>query len=126
MTGGLLERVEAETNSAQIVSDQVRLLLTPSGQQAARAGRQGEVQRIIATGHVVLRSQGRHGTGQKLTYASKTGEYVLTGIPAALPRLTDPSRGTLTGKALIFNSGDDSVRIEGGGRPTRLDTTAPK
>lgn len=126
MTGGLLEKVEAETGSAQIVSDEVRLLLTPSGQQAGRGGRQGEVQSIIATGHVVLSSQGRRGTGQKLTYAGKTGEYDLTGAPTALPRLIDPSRGILSGKALIFNSGNDSVRIEGGDQPTRLDTTAPR
>ena len=126
MTGGVLERVEAETVSGDIVSDEVRLLLAPAGNQAAEGERQGEVEQITATGHVVLRSQGRHGIGNKLTYTSKTGEYVLTGTPAAPPKLIDPLHGTLTGKALIFNSSDDSVRIEGGGQPTRLETTAPR
>jgi lipopolysaccharide export system protein LptA len=40
--------------------------------------------------------------------------------------LTDPIRGSVTGEALIFNSRDDSVSIEGGGRKTTTVTTAPK
>ena len=53
----------------------------------------------------------------------ETGEYVLTGTPAVPPRITDPERGNVTGEALIFNSGDDSVRVEGGRRKTRTETT---
>jgi hypothetical protein len=40
--------------------------------------------------------------------------------------MTDPVRGTVTGEALIFRSGDDSVSVEGGGRKTTTETTAPK
>jgi len=32
----------------------------------------------------------------------------------------------VTGEALIFHSRDDSVSIEGGGRKTRTETTAPR
>ena len=126
MIGGVLGKVEAETGSATTVSDRVELLLSPPGKGAGEGERQGQVERITARGHVVVSSQGRRGMGSELTYTSKTGEYVLTGTAAAPPRLTDPARGTVTGKALIFNSRDDSVRIEGGGRETTLETTAPR
>jgi lipopolysaccharide export system protein LptA len=81
---------------------------------------------MTATGHVVLTSQGRRGTGQQLTYISRTGDYVLTGTPAAAPRMTDLQRGTVTGQTLIFHSRDNSVSIEGGSQKTRTDTTAPR
>ena len=41
---------------------------------------------------------------------------MLTGTAAAPPQLIDPTHGTVTGQALIFNSRDDSVSIEGDGR----------
>ena len=52
--------------------------------------------------------------------------YVLTGTGAEPPKMTDPARGTVTGEALIFNSRDDSVKVEGEGRKTTTETTAPK
>ena len=44
---------------------------------------------------------------------------MLTGTAAVPPRMTDPARGKVTGEALIFNSRDDSVSVEGGGRKNR-------
>jgi lipopolysaccharide export system protein LptA len=123
MVGGALGTVVAETGTATSVSNQVELFLVPAGAHAARQGAQGEVDHMTASGHVVLNSEGRRGTGEQLTYASKTGEYVLTGTAATPPRFVDPVRGTVTGAALIFNSRDDSVSIEGGGHQTRTDTT---
>ena len=81
---------------------------------------------MTATGHVEIASEGRRGTGEQLVYTGETGNYVLTGTAAAPPRLTDPTHGTVTGQALIFNSRDDSVSIEGDGRKTTTVTTAPK
>jgi lipopolysaccharide export system protein LptA len=123
MVGGALGTVVAETATATSVSNRVDLFLLPAGVRGGKEGGQGQVDRMIATGRVVLSSQGRRGTGDQLTYASKTGEYVLTGTAAAPPRIADPARGTVTGEALIFNSRDDSVSIEGGGRETRTETT---
>ncbi len=123
MAGGVLGTVVAETGSATSVSNQVELFLLPVGTRADREAGQGQVDRMTASGRVVVTSQGRRGTGEQLTYASKTGEYVLTGTAAAPPRITDPVRGTVTGEALIFHSRDDSVSIEGGGRETRTETT---
>jgi lipopolysaccharide export system protein LptA len=75
---------------------------------------------------VIIDSQGRHGTGEKLDYSGERGDYALTGTAAAPPRMTDPARGTVTGGSLIFNSRDDSVNVEGDGRATTTETTVPK
>jgi lipopolysaccharide export system protein LptA len=130
MHGGVVGAVVAETETATSTSDTVELLLIPAGKggggQAQSAGGQTQVDRMTATGHVVLTSEGRRGTGEKLMYSGVTGEYVLTGTAAAPPRMTDPGQGTVTGEALIFHSRDDSVSIEGGGHQTRTETTAPQ
>ena len=81
---------------------------------------------MTALGHVVVTSQGRRGTGEKLVYTGETGDYVLTGTAAVPPHMTDPARGNVTGEALIFNSRDDSVSIEGGGRNNNHHATTPR
>jgi lipopolysaccharide export system protein LptA len=129
MHGGTLGAVVAETGTATSSSDAVELLLMPVGNHDASGapGQSGQAQvdRMTATGHVSLTSQGRRGTGEQLVYTGATGEYVLTGSAGAPPKMSDPERGTVTGEALIFDSRDDRVRVEGGGRETETDTTAP-
>jgi lipopolysaccharide export system protein LptA len=135
MHGGTLGAVVAETGTATSSSDAVELLLMPAGNHdasgapalngQAQSG-QAQVDQMKATGHVVLTSQGRRGTGEQLVYTGATGEYVLTGTAAVPPKMSDPEHGTVTGEALIFDSRDDRVRIEGGGRETETDTTAPE
>ena len=80
---------------------------------------------MTSRGNVVVASQGRRGTGEKLVYSSETGNYVLTGTAEAPPKITDPVRGSVTGEALVFNSRDDSVSVEGGGRQTTTITSVP-
>jgi lipopolysaccharide export system protein LptA len=126
MRGGALGTVVAETGTAQSVSNEVELTLLPPGNHAGKDGGSAQVDRMTARGHVTLTSAGRRGTGEQLVYTGETGEYVLTGTAAAPPRMTDPGRGTVTGEALIFHSSDDSVSVEGGGRKTTTETTAPK
>ena len=125
MHGGVAGAVVAETGTATSTSDTVDLLLIPTGNRDNGAG-QAQVDRMTATGHVVLTSQGRRGTGEQLVYSGVTGDYVLTGTAAAPPRMTDPGHGNVTGETLIFHSRDDSVSIEGGGHETRTETTAPQ
>ena len=120
MMGGTLGPVVAETGTATSQSNEVELLLVPSG---SRATRQGQVDRMTASGQVVVSTQGHHGTGEQLTYSGNTGEYVLTGTRSNPPRINDPDRGEVSGEALIFHSRDDSVSIEGGGREARTETT---
>ncbi len=118
--------VVAETATATTHSSQVELTLLPPGNHAGHDGAAAQIDRMIASGDVSIDSMGRQGTGQQLIYNGATAEYTLTGSPAVPPRLTDPVRGTVTGQALIFNSRDDSVNVEGGSRQSVTETTVPK
>jgi lipopolysaccharide export system protein LptA len=124
MRGGQLGAVTAETGTATSTSDRIELQLAAPA--TSHSNGQSEVESMTARGHVVVTSQGRRGVGEQLVYTGATGNYVLTGTAVALPRMSDPERGTATGGALIFNSRDDSVNIEGGGQETETQTTAPK
>jgi lipopolysaccharide export system protein LptA len=72
------------------------------------------VSKIVARGAVQLEQPGRKGTGEELTYTAVDGKFVLTGTSAVPPRLSDQTRGVVTGNALIFNDRDDSVVVSGG------------
>jgi lipopolysaccharide export system protein LptA len=126
MRAGALASVVAETPTATSSSNQVELLLLPPGNHAGKDGGQAQVDRMTASGHVVVSSEGRRGTGEQLVYTGENGDYVLTGTAAAPPHMTDPQRGNVTGQALIFHSRDDSVSIEGGGQRTTTETTTQK
>jgi lipopolysaccharide export system protein LptA len=117
--------VTAETGTATSNSDAVELTLLPAGSHAEKNAGGAQVDRMTARGNVVLTSQGRQGIGEQLTYTGQTGQYVLTGTTGKPPQMSDPERGTVTGNALIFNSRDDSVSIEGAGEKTRTTTHAP-
>jgi lipopolysaccharide export system protein LptA len=124
--GGALGQVVAETGTATSISNEVELVLLPAGDRAGKDGGAAQVDRITARGRVTVTSGGRRGTGEQLVYSGETGEYVLTGTAAAPPKMTDPARGNVTGEALIFQSGDDRVSVEGTGPKTTTETTAPK
>jgi lipopolysaccharide export system protein LptA len=126
MHGAAAGNVVADTGSARVVSKDLELVLLPPGNHAGPEGGAAQVDRIVASGNVTVSSQGRRGVGDRLVYSSETGEYVLTGNPANPPTLMDPGRGRVSGASLIFNSRDDSVSIEGGGRKTVTETVAPK
>jgi lipopolysaccharide export system protein LptA len=126
MQGGALGPVVAETGSATTQSSQVELDLATAGKGSAHTGGSGQVERMIARGHVAINSEDRRGSGEQIVFTGATGEYVLTGTSNAQPRLTDPERGSVSGEALIFRSRDDSVSIEGRGHPTTTTTNAPR
>jgi lipopolysaccharide export system protein LptA len=124
MRPGVMGNVVTETGTATSTSNEVEVILLPANK--TRESGQAQVDHMTARGHVLLTSEGRRGTGEQLVYTSATGEYVLTGTAAAPPRMSDPTRGTVTGKALIFHGRDDSVSVEGGEQKTTTETTAPK
>jgi lipopolysaccharide export system protein LptA len=126
MHGGALGTVVAETDMATSVSKEVELRLLPPGNHAGKDGSSAQVDRMVARGQVTVTSGGRRGNGEQLVYTGDNGEYVLTGTAAAPPRMMDPGRGTVVGEALIFNSRDDSVTVEGGAKRTTTETMAPK
>jgi lipopolysaccharide export system protein LptA len=126
MRAGALGSVVTETATMRTVSDEVELTLLPPGNHAGKNGSSAQVDTMTANGHVVVTSEDRRGTGTRLVYSGETGDYVLTGAADAPPRMTDPSRGVVTGESLIFHSRDDSVSIEGGGTKTLTETRTPR
>ena len=119
-----LPSVTAQTGEVESASDQLELYLSPATAQQPTS--HGQIDRVVALGHVVLSSQGRRGTGSQLLYTAQTGNYVLTGSDSTPPRMTDPQRGSVTGESLLFNSRDDSVSIEGTSQRTTTQTTVPR
>ena len=143
--GGSVGNVTAETTgtgAATVVSQEAEVKLFPAGVHAnvrnagARNAETGtasastnsnvSVDQLTARGHVTVDWPDRNGTGEKLVYRSEDDTFTLTGTSTAPPRITDQARGTVTGSALIFHSGDDSVTVEGDGGKTVTNTQAPK
>ncbi len=124
--------VTAEVPDGIIHADQVQFYLTPAPPRKGSSGStpsqtsQSQLDRIVATGRVVITQPGRKGVGEKLVYTADDGKYILTGTPGNPPRITDQAKGTTTGATLIFNSQDDSVVVSGGQSGTVTDTRAPK
>jgi lipopolysaccharide export system protein LptA len=126
LRSGAAGQVVASTPTATTSSDEVDMILLPPGNHAAADGGAAQLDRLVARGHVTVSSGARRGTGEQLVYSSETGNYTLTGTSSAPPRITDAVHGSVTAPALIFNSRDDSVSIEGQGQKTQTQTVAPK
>lgn len=120
--------VVAQNAGGAIHADQAQIYLLPAASKSdgRQELRQGQLDRVVATGHVVLIQPGRRGTGEKLVYTARSGSYVLTGAPGNPPRIEDAAKGTTTGATLIFNSQDDSVVVSGGQSSAVTETRAPK
>src|ERR1700748_3694968 len=80
--------------------------------QSAFAG--GNVDRVVATGHIDMEQPGRRATGEQVVYTASDGMFVLTGTPAVPPKVIDEQRGTVTGASLRFHSGDENVVVSNG------------
>lgn len=74
----------------------------------------GGVERIVATGHIVIDQPGRRATGEHAVYTASDGMFVMTGTAAAPPQLVDDVQGTVTGTSLRFHTGDESVMVSNG------------
>jgi lipopolysaccharide export system protein LptA len=72
------------------------------------------VDHIVVSGAVELEEPGRRGSGDKLVYTAEDRTFVLTGTKAVPPKVVDEAQGTVTGAALRFRSGDDSVEVLSG------------
>jgi len=125
MHAGMAGSVIANTADAKTTSNEVELVLLRSEDRARNAAG-GQVNRMTSRGHVEVSSAGRRGIGEQLVYSNETGDFVLTGTAQEPPQLIDPAHGTVTGQALIFNSRNDSVRVDGEGQKTTTMTRAPK
>jgi lipopolysaccharide export system protein LptA len=123
--------VEAIGSNGEVFADRAEVFLTPAGvhpqeklvdtsaekERDASSQRnnrsQSSVERIIATGHVVLEQPGRRGTGTRLVYTANDGHFVLTGDEANPPRMVDSVQGTVTGQVLTFSSQTQAIIVSG-------------
>jgi lipopolysaccharide export system protein LptA len=75
----------------------------------------GNVERIVASGHIDMQQPGRRATGEQLVYTASDGMFALTGTAKVPPKVVDAERGTVTGTLLRFHSGDENVVVSNGG-----------
>ena len=69
--------------------------------------------KIIASGSVVITEPSRRATGEQLTYTASDDKFVLTGGP---PSIFDAEHGKITGVSLTLFRRDDRVVVEGDSR----------
>jgi lipopolysaccharide export system protein LptA len=106
--GGVVVRGSDATVTAVLVD----VFLHARGQSSSAAGSAGapsQIDRIVATGEVILQQPSRRATGQKLVFSAAEGKFVLTGGP---PSIFDAERGKITGDSLTFYNRDDRVLVE--------------
>jgi lipopolysaccharide export system protein LptA len=75
----------------------------------------GKLEKMVASGHIEMDQPGQRATGEQLVYTASDQMYVLTGTAAALPKVVDDQRGTVTGTSLRFHAGDENVVVSNEG-----------
>ena len=113
------------TGMVTVSAERVEVLLLPAGVHGAGGSASG-VDQMTAVEHVVANLPGRRGFGEKLVYRGDDGSFRLTGSTVAPPRIVDQARGTVTGRTLVFHSGDQSIEVEGDGGKTVTETRTPR
>lgn len=73
-------------------------------------GETSSVEKLVATGNVVMTEPGRTGRGDRLVYTGADQKAVLTGSSA---RVEDAEQGATTGEELTFYVGGERIRVAG-------------
>ena len=103
-------------NGAAVAESAKKDRSRPTAKTVTAAGfMSGDVERIVAIGHIEIQQPGRKAKGEQVVYTASDGMFVLTGTPAALPKVMDDQRGNVTGTSLRFHAGDDNVVVSNGG-----------
>lgn len=112
-TGGF----RADTADATIRASQATAYLqqaagVASSSATAVPSLAGDLDRVVATGHVDVERPGLQATGERLVYTASDRVFLLTGDKNNPPKAVD-AQGTTTGAALRFNSCENSVEALG-------------
>ncbi len=102
------ENVVARGADVTITAEQIDAFLQARGATATPAA--GKLDKIVASGNVVITQPTRHATGNQLVYTADDDKFVLTGGP---PSIFDAEHGKVTGVSLTFFKRDDRVLVEG-------------
>jgi lipopolysaccharide export system protein LptA len=103
----------------EVTGQRTLVFFTPAAKGAGKtAGLEGGLMgggldRVIVSGDVKLDEPGRHGTGEQLLYKAADESFVLTGTPAAPPRVVDTQQGSVTGTSLLFRASDSTIVVSG-------------
>lgn len=116
--------VTAQDPDGTIHADEAEIYLSPTPKPGKN--QQAQLERIVASGHIVITQPGRKGVGERLVYTADDGRYVLSGLPEHPPYLEDATKGRTFGDTLIFNSQNDSVVVSGGKSSAVTETRAPR
>jgi lipopolysaccharide export system protein LptA len=96
-----------------LTSTQMEVFFAPAsqpGEKRAPSETPAKLEKIIASGSVIVTQPTRHATGDKLTYTSEDDRFILTGGP---PSIFDAERGKITGVSLTLFRRDDRVIVDG-------------
>ena len=104
------ENVAAQGADVTITAKQMDAFLEPRGQAVSQTSSAGKLERIVATGQVVVTQPDRRASGNQLTYTANNDKFLLTGGP---PSIFDAEHGKITGVSLTFFRRDDRVLVEG-------------
>jgi lipopolysaccharide export system protein LptA len=104
--------VRARGADVIITADHLDAFMVPRGQSRSHVPLegQGQLDRIVAEGNVVVQEPARRAQGEKLVYIAADDKFVLTG---GLPSIFDAEHGKTTGDSLTFYKRDDRVQVEG-------------
>jgi len=112
------DEVTVKGTEVTITAKQIDAFLQARGQAANSSA--ARVDKIVATGHVVVIQPNRRGTGDQLTYTTADETFLLRGGP---PSIFDAEHGKITGVSLTFFRRDDRVLVEGNNKfPTVTQT----
>jgi lipopolysaccharide export system protein LptA len=104
--------VVARGSDVTITSDHVDAYMLPRSKTADNQSLkgQGQLDRIVAEGKVVVEQPARRAEGDKLVYTASDDKFVLTGVS---PSIFDAEHGKITANSLTFYKRDDRVLVEG-------------
>jgi lipopolysaccharide export system protein LptA len=104
--------VTARGADATVTADHLDAFMIPRSQESRSPSLkgQGQLDRIVAEGNVIVQEPVRRAQGDKLVYTASEDKFVLTGGP---PSIFDAEHGKTTGDSLTFYKRDDRVLVEG-------------
>jgi lipopolysaccharide export system protein LptA len=107
--------VQARSTGETPVAPQSR-----SGPSQAQSASPASLEKIIASGSVLITEPNRRAAGDQLTYTAADDKFVLTGGP---PSIFDAEHGKITGVSLTLFRRDDRVVVEGDSRSPAVTQT---
>jgi lipopolysaccharide export system protein LptA len=103
--------VTAKSTDVTMTATRMDAFLQPRGNDAPnQPSSAGKLEKIVASGQVVVTQPDRRATGTQLVYTSPDDKFVLSGGP---PSIFDAEHGKITGVSLTFFRRDDRVLVEG-------------